>query len=251
MKFLSFHIDLVKTHSVSLSAEHTTLSDDFIISFIIIIRGWNINKSRNPLVGWERCQAVSFFLLLTNVKTQIRQHNNNILSLNARRHTRQKTGMIECANSLLYAWTNNETTHCAWVSYVERQTFDCGGTHLFEQPIKWQWGASLAGNNSNEALPKCHASNITRQENWRASTFIYLLPLKALLFCQVWECHSSQKFIKAKQLSTCSYWLGICTCNWIMNLEYTIVVWYKLKQIGFNLYHHHRSIHPSYIWIYY
>lgn len=195
MKFLSFHIDLVKTHSVSLSAEHTTLSDDFIISFIIIIRGWNINKSRNPLVGWERCQAVSFFFWY--LQMQKHKYGNITTTYYLWTHTRQKTGMIGCANSLLYAWTNTEMTHCAWVSYVERQTFDCGGTHLFEQPIKWQWGASLAGNNSNEALWKCHASNITRQENWRASTFIYLMPLKALLFCQVWECHSTYTFIKA------------------------------------------------------
>lgn len=61
---------------------------------------------------------------------------NTTTTINAHKHTRQKTGMIACANSLSCTRTNKETTHSASVSYVERQTFGFGGTHLFAQPIK-------------------------------------------------------------------------------------------------------------------
>lgn len=148
---------------------------------------------------------LSLFWVLAHAKTQIDQHKN--ISLNACKHTRQKTGMIICANSLLCTRTNNDTTHSATVSYVERQIFDFGGTHLFAQPIKWQWGASLAGNNSNEPLLKCHASNIPRQKKPSTTEELPLIlfcPFKTLLFCQVWESHLLYKFIKFEQFFTCS-----------------------------------------------
>lgn len=99
VKFLSFHTDLVKTHSVSSCAEHTTLSADFIISFIIIW-GWNINKSRNPLVGCEICQIVPFFATCAckNTDTPTEQH---IISERTRAHEIEDRHDRMCKLSLM------------------------------------------------------------------------------------------------------------------------------------------------------
>lgn len=144
------------------------------------------------------------FWVLAHAKTQIRQHKS--ISLNACKHTRQKTGTITCANSLLWTRTNNDTTHSATVSYVERQTFDFGGTHLFAQPIKWQWGASLAGSNSNEPLSKCHASNIPRQKKPSTTKelplIFYFDPLK--LFYSV-RSGKVTRYTNSENLSNCSH----------------------------------------------
>lgn len=161
VKFLSFHIDLVKTHSVVLSAEHTTLSDDFIISFIII-RGWNIKKSRNPLGGMWMMSNCLFFGYLHMQKHRY----SNIITYYLWTHASTQDRKLAWSHAQTLSYAHEQTTiqRSASVSYVERQTFDFGVTHLFAQPIKWQWGASLAGSNSNEPLLKCHASNIPCQK---------------------------------------------------------------------------------------
>lgn len=171
------------------------------------ISSYNLLLSKDEILTkaeihlWDvKCQIVFFCYL----HTEKHRYANITLSQNACKHTRQKTGMIACANSLLCTRTNKETTHSASVSYVERQTFDFGGTHLFAQPIKWQWGASLAGNNSNEPLSKCHASNIPCQKKLLKSFHFYLShAFKTILFCHIWKCHLTYTFKEVEQLSLC------------------------------------------------
>lgn len=105
VKFLSFHIDLVKTCSVFLSAEHTTLSDDFIISFIIIL-GWNINKSRYPLGGmWMMSNCVFFGYL------HMQKHRySNVITYYLWTHASTRDRKLAWSHAQTLSYAHEQTT---------------------------------------------------------------------------------------------------------------------------------------------
>lgn len=131
MRFISFHVDLIKTHSVSylrnaplfqlISSDHLLLSADEILT--------------KADIHLQDVKDVKLCLLCDlQMQWEICQHDTSHERM--QECMRRQTGMNTEENVLLLV---------TLVSYAERQTFDFGGTHLFTQPIKWQRGASVAG----------------------------------------------------------------------------------------------------------
>lgn len=111
----------------SISSYHLLLSEDEILTKAEI-HLWDV-----------KCQIVSFFATYTckNMDTPT-YHISECTQAHETENCHNRMCKLPQSHvqTLSYAHEQTETTHSASVSYVERQTFDFGGTHLFAQPIK-------------------------------------------------------------------------------------------------------------------
>lgn len=138
MRFISFHVDLIKTHSVSylwntelfqlISSDHLSSSVDEILT-------------KADIHSQDVKDVKSCLLCNLQMQREICQHDTSHERMQV--CMRRQTGMNAEANFLLHTHT-----HANSHGQLCRKTNV--GTHLFTQPIKWQWGASVAGSITNE-----------------------------------------------------------------------------------------------------